>query len=281
MRPFAAALWNHAGKAKAFRRRCWNGRASHGRALEAFLLAVHAPREGLFNAAGQWHDHYMKRLGLAVVVALTWSLAARAQTVLSLSATGSVVTLPDEMEASLNVQQDAASAAAAQDAVNRLMAKALASARKVHGVTATTADYNVFQTQAPAYQATQTLNLTMAAAGGVPPPAFTNLAGQLQQDGLQLNSLDGELSASGADAASQAATIDALRRLRSEANAIAAALGDKVGEMKTITIDSNNQGPVMPGFAMAMKAAPPQAAPGPVTVQVTVEATIILTPAAQ
>ena len=30
----------------------------------------------------------------------------------------------------------------------------------------------------------------MAAPGGVPPSAFTNLVGQLQQDGLQLNSLD-------------------------------------------------------------------------------------------
>ncbi len=281
MRPFAAALWNYARQGKALRRGDWIGISGHGRELEAFLLAVHAHPAGLFKATGRWHDLVMRRLGLAVVLGLAWAGAARAQTVLSIAATGTVVTAPDEMEASLDVQKTAASAAAAQDAVNLLMAKALASARKVNGVAATTAGYNVFETQNAAYQASQTLNLTMAAPGGVPPPAFTNLVGALQQDGLQLNSLDGELSAAGADAASRAAVIDALQRLRSESNAVAAALGDKAGEIKTITIDSNNPGPVMPGLAMAMKAAAlPQSAPGPVTVQVTVEATILLTPRA-
>ncbi len=216
---------------------------------------------------------------MAVILGFAWIGAARAQTVLSLSATGSVDTAPDEMEASLVVVQTAQMAPAAQDAVNRLMAKALASARKVNGATATTAAYNVFQTQNQGYQASQTLNLTMPAPGGVPPSVFTKLVGELQQDGLQLNSLDGELSDAGEDAASQAATIDALHRLRSEANAVAASLGDKAGDIKTVTIDANNSGPIMPGRMMALAAAaPPQAAPGQVTVQVTVEATIALTP---
>lgn len=223
----------------------------------------------------------MWKLGLAVGLLLALPGAARAQTVLSLSATGTVITVPDQMEAALNVQASAPSAPAAQDALNRLMAKALASAGKVNAVAATTADYNVFQTQNSGYQASQTLNLIMAAPGGVPPPAFTNLVGALQQDGLQLNSLDGQLSAAGTDTAAQAATSDALRRLRAEANAIAATLGDKAGEIKTITVESNTPSPVMPGRMMAMAAAsPPQSAPGPVTVQVTVDATIILTPPA-
>ena len=103
----------------------------------------------------------------------------------------------------------------------------------------------------------------------------------LQHDGLQLNSLDGDLSAAGADAAAQAATTDALHRLQTQTNAIAATLGDKAGEIKTVTIDSNNPGPVMPRMmALQQGAAPPQSAPGPVTVQVTVEATILLTPRA-
>jgi uncharacterized protein YggE len=238
-------------------------------------------RQRLFNEAGRWQHPGMRKFGLAVILGLAWAGGARAQTVLSLSATGSVVTVPDQMEASLTVQESAVSASAAQDAVNRLMAKALASARKADGVTPTTAAYNVFQTQNQGYQASQTLNLTMAAPGGLPPAAFTNLIGALQQDGLQLNSLDGQISAAGADAASQAATADALRRLQAQAHAIAAALGDKAGEIKTLTVDSSNPGPIMPGRMLAMAAeAPPQSAPGPVTVQVTVEATIELTPLA-
>jgi predicted secreted protein len=238
-------------------------------------------RQGLVNGARRWHDLTMRKLGLAVVLGLAWIGAARAETVLSLSATGSAVGTPDEMQASLNVEESGATPPAAQDAVNRLMAKALDAARKVDGVIATTAGYNVFQTQNQGYQASQALNLIMAAPGGVPPAAFTKLIGQLQQDGLQLNSLDGQLSAAGTDAAAQAATTDALRRLRSQANAIAATLGDKAGEIKTVTIDANNPGPVMPGRMMAMATmAPPQSAPGPVTVQVTAEATIVLTPLA-
>lgn len=238
-------------------------------------------RQRLVNEAGQWQHPGMRKLGLAVILGLAWVGGARAQTVLSLTATGSVVTVPDEMEASLNVQESAAAAPAAQDSVNRLMAKALALTRRINGVTPTTAAYNVFQTQNQGFQASQTLNLAIAAPGGVPPAAFTNLIGVLQQDGLQLNSLDGQLSAAGADAASQAATADALRRLQAQAHAIATALGDKAGEIKTLTIDSNNPGPIMPGRMMAMAAeAPPQSAPGPVTVQVTVEATIELTPLA-
>lgn len=217
---------------------------------------------------------------MVVFFGLTLAGVARAETTLSLSATGSVAAVPDEMEASLTAQGSAATAATAQDTVNRLMAASLASARKINGVTATTAAYNVFQTQT-GYQASQTLNLTMPAPGGLPPPAFTNLIGQLQQKGLQLNSLDGQLSAAAADSASQAATTDALHRLRAEANAIAATLGDKPGEIKTVTIDPGDSGPVMPGCAMALQAAaPPQSAPGPVTIQVTVEATISLTPLA-
>ncbi len=193
--------------------------------------------------------------------------------------------MPDQMTASLNVQASAPTAAVAQAAVNKAMAKALAEARAVNGVTATTDSYSVQQTNAddsqkPVFQASQTLNLTMPAPGGTPAAAFTNLVGALQQQGLLLNTLDGQLSAAGADAASSQATVDALHRLRAEADAIAATLGDKVGEMKTISVDTNNGGPIMPGRMMMMKAEapPPQAAPGPVTIQVTVSATITLTP---
>jgi uncharacterized protein YggE len=210
---------------------------------------------------------------------------AHAQTLLHLSATGQVVVLPDQMVADFTVQETAPGAPAAQAAVNRLMAKALAAARAVPGVVATTSGYNVFQPDSdkPEYQASQTLDLTIPAQGGTPPPAFTDLAGRLQQDGLLLNTLDGQLSTQGADAANAAAVTDAIHRLRAEAAAIAATLGDKPGPIQVLTVDSGNPAPVMPGrmmMALQAQAPPPQAAPGPVTVQANIAAVVALTPLA-
>jgi len=257
--------------------------------LKTFMPFDHAEetprRQGLAKPAGPWQRPAMKRFAAAVIFTLIGAGMARAETILTLSATGTAVTMPDQMTASLDVQATAPTAAVAQAKVNKAMAKALADARAVNGVTATTESYSVQQTDAddsqkPVFQASQTLNLTMPAPGATPPAAFTNLVGALQQEGLLLNTLDGQLSAAGADAASKQATVDALHRLRAQADAIAATLGDKVGEIKTISIDANNPGPVMPGRMLMMAAAapPPQAAPGPVTIQVTASATIILTP---
>jgi uncharacterized protein YggE len=225
-----------------------------------------------------------------LIAAALWGFigigTARAETLLSLSATGTAITLPDEITASLNVQTTAKTAAAAQAGVNKTMAAALAAARALAGVTATTDSYSVSQNdpdntaQKPGYQASQALELTMPAPGGTPPDAFTNLVGKLQQDGLLLNGLDGQLSATGADEARRLATVDALHKLRTQADAVAATLGETAGGFKTLNVQTNGGGPIMPGLMMMKAAAapPPQAAPGPVTVQVSVDATILLTP---
>jgi uncharacterized protein YggE len=220
----------------------------------------------------------------AIMAVAPLAVAAPGDTVLTLSATGSVTVPPDQTVAALQAQASAPTAAQAQDAVNQLMATALSESRATPGVTAVSTDYSVSETDAvnnqkPSFQATQTLNLTIAAPGGAPPDAFTALVGKLQQQGLLLNTLDGQLSAAGADAARRTATTDALHRLQSDAAAIAAALGDKVGDIRTLSIDSGTPGPIAPRMMMlATAAAPPQAAPGPVTIQITAEATITLAP---
>jgi uncharacterized protein YggE len=224
---------------------------------------------------------------LAVVLVLAGLAGpAAAQTVLSLSATGTVLAAPDEITASLTVQASARQAATAQADVNKVMAKALAAARDVAGVTATTADYNVNQTNNDAgtvtgYQASQTLNLTMPAPGGTPPSAFTDLVGQLQNEGLLLNSLDGDLSPAGRQAAGTQAINAAIKQVQAQAACIAKTLGESVGPMKTLNVSLDNGGPVMPMRMMVMAApasAPPQAAPGPVSVSATVSAEIALAP---
>jgi uncharacterized protein YggE len=223
--------------------------------------------------------------GVFLVSALLSSPAA-AQTVLSLSGTGTVLAQPDEMVAGLTVQASAAGAAAAQADVNKVMAKALAAAKAVAGVVATTANYNVYQTTNDAgavtgYQASQTLNLTIPAPGGVPPAAFTALVGRLQDDGLLLNALEGDLSPAGSQQAGAQAVTLAIQQVQAQAAAIAKTLGQRVGVMKSLNVNTDNAGPPMPMrmLAMAAKApAPPQAAPGPVSVAASVSAEITLTP---
>ncbi len=209
--------------------------------------------------------------------------SAVAQTALTLSANGSATVAPDEMVGSLTVEVSAADAASAAAEANGLMARALAQARATAGVAATTADYQESETsdqngRPNGFQVSQTLNLTMAAPGGVPPIAFTTLVGRLQQEGLLLNQLDGELSAAGAAAAQRTALSNAIGQLQANAGAVAAILRERVGDFRTLDVSFGMPGPVMPerAMTMAVTAPPPQAAPGPVTVIVTVNAGIDL-----
>jgi uncharacterized protein len=223
-------------------------------------------------------------LGAAFVLGA--SNAAQAQTTLNLSANGTNTVDPDEVIASLDIQASSASAANAQASVNRQMKHALDAVKAVPGVIATTGNYSVYQNmpdnqaKSATYQASQGLQLTMMAPGGVPPDAFTALAGQLQQNGLLLNTLDGDLSSKGRELAQQAAVTDAIRQIQAQAAAVAATLGEHVGKIKSLTVDVNTPGPIIRAAPMAMMAAaspPPQAAPGKVTVQANVSATIDLT----
>ena len=214
--------------------------------------------------------------------------SAHAQTQLNLSANGSNAVDPDEIVASLDVQATSPNASTAQAGVNSAMKQALDAAHAVKGVTATTGSYNVNQNtsndaaQTTSYQASQSLQIVMESPGGAPPDAFTALTGRLQQAGLLLNSLDGELSDKGQSDAQQGAINDALRQIQAQAAAIASTLGERVGKIQTLSISVNMPGPLMRAAPMMMMAAtaspPPQAAPGQVTVQANVSATIGLMP---
>jgi uncharacterized protein YggE len=219
---------------------------------------------------------------------LLMSVGAQAQTVVTLSATGSEVVTPDEMDASLTAQSTSASAAVAQADVNRLMAEALRLSETVPGLHATTGQYGVNQIRADpnssriSYQASQDLRLVMHAASGSAPSAFTALVGQLQQNGLLLNSLEGDLSNSGEQAARKVAVVDAIDQILSEVSAIAAAVHLNVSDIKTLDVDASGGGPIEPmpmgAMALAMAPAPVEAVPDKVSVDVTVNETITLVP---
>lgn len=230
-----------------------------------------------------WQALFMRILMVVCIFCLGIGSAA-AQTNVTLSVTGTDVTQADQVVATLTAQTNAGTASAAQATLNRLMGKALAEAKVLAGVSAVTGSYNVAQIDSgdgakPQFQASQDITLTMPAPGGNPPAAFTQLAGQLQVQGLLMQSIGGSLSARGEDAARAAATVDGIHRLQAQAQAVAQTLGEVVGGITTLSLNSAYSGPVPMRAMVAMAAAPaPEISPGPVTVTVNIDATVALKP---
>ena len=229
----------------------------------------------------------MSRLLLLVPIMTALALPASAQTILSLTASGSASAPPDEAVAEFEIQATKPNAAAAQQAVNQAAAKALAAAKAVQGVTVTTGNYNTYavvqdQQTKPSFTAQQSLTLMQPAKGGVPDAAFSRLLGTLQSDGLLLTGLNGDLSPAGAKKLQSDATLDALAQLHDDAANIANALHKKVGALQSLSVDTSGRfappiGPRM--MAMAASAAPPQSAPDNMSATTRVSAKIELTPA--
>jgi predicted secreted protein len=168
--------------------------------------------------------------------------------------------------------------------VNAVMTKALTLAKAVPGVKVTTGGYGSYtvnpDNNAPQqFAAQQTLQLSIRAPAGAPPADFSNLIGTLQQDGLLLNALSGDLSDAGQRQAQQAAITDALAQIQAQASSIAASLHEQVGTIKSLNVNAAaNQGPrPMMMMAMAKDSAPaPQSAPDNVQVTASVTADIAL-----
>lgn len=216
----------------------------------------------------------------AMVAAATMLAAcgpALADTILHLDDTETVMAHPDELVATLRAEATAASAAAAQQAVNSAMAAALARARQVAGVTAATEGYTVWQpTQPQRWQASQTL--TLRSHDG---PALLTLVGELQQSGLATGELSWQLSREASRTARDQAMRDALSALRGRADEAAGLLGLRFESFRHVSIAMPQPGPIMPRAMMAMAAAaptPPSAQAEDIPVSATVDADAVLGP---
>jgi uncharacterized protein YggE len=224
-----------------------------------------------------------------VLLLLFLPLSAHAQTTLNLSATGQVMVTPDQIAASLTAQDNSYNAATAQNAVNAAMAAGLKLARALAGVKAVTESESVSPvtpdgaTGRVQYQASQQLDLTMPAQAGAPPPAFSALLGTLQNRGFLLQNYDGELSDQAQEAGEQAAIADAIRQIKEQARAVAAALGESFGRVETVNLNMPEGGPgpvafaaAAPGPMMARAFVAPSAAPANVQVSASVTAVVDL-----
>jgi predicted secreted protein len=217
------------------------------------------------------------------------AVPARAETLLRLSETATVMAHPDELNATLRAETVAASPAEAQRRVNATMADAMAAAKKAAGltwITVGTGGYFVGrvgptpQDRAEHWQASQSLELTSFDGA-----ALLKLVGELQQKGLAVTQLDWRLSDNATRAARTEATKKAIAALRGRADEAAALLDLRFGSFKEVRLDSPRPAPpftprvmMMAGAAASVPASPPNAEPADVSISATADADVQLLP---
>ena len=194
---------------------------------------------------------------LFVPLPLCSALAAEApQTLLSVTATGSVEATPPLLDAALTAQSEATDPATAQAEVNKIVAKALKQASAISQLHLAVLDYDVSES-APdnhhphLWTAQQSLSLR-----GTDSAALLKLAGQLQSEGMILRGLNWSFTSEDKAALEKKARDDAFAKLQQQARDSAHALGLHVDHFKTIRIDFSSPMPRMAMMAARMDSAP-------------------------
>jgi predicted secreted protein len=225
----------------------------------------------------------LSSLFLALLVA--WPLAgAGAQaplTRLYLQESASREVEQNVLVATLQAHADAASPAEAQAAVNEAMAAAVEQVRAEAEIRAATGSYSVYQrrdrdNQPVGWVAEQDLRLTSQ-----DPAALLELAGSLQEMGLNLVGLGWQVDDETRRKVQDELTIAAIATLRQRAQAIAESVDMQVANIDTLRVGGAMDGP-RPMMAMRAEmmadAPPPTALPDLETIQSQVEAEMTLSP---
>lgn len=226
----------------------------------------------------------------AAAIAIAISSAAPAQTlienaptpqpVVTISASASDSVVNDRMHAWLRAEADNADAVQAASDVNARMARALARAKAVPGVDASTAGYSSYQVteqNRPArWRVSQTLALESADFG-----ALSALVSKLQgTDGLLLSSLNFSVSPAARRTAEDALTREAIKSWQQRAQSAAQGFGASGWRTGRIAIQTNDFARPQPMFraggAAAASAAPVAVEAGTSDVTVTVSGEAIL-----
>jgi len=202
-------------------------------------------------------------------------------TLLRLSESAEVTRAPDEIRAALRFEARDATAAGAQAALNRVMAAALDTARKVEGVTPSTGPYRTWRQEDPVrWVAGQALNLRAADQA-----RLLELIGTLQGRGLTVGGMGYNLTRDTARTAQQEAASIALDAIRRRADAVASGMGMRVERIAEVTLDGSNaasarmMAPAPAPSPMGARAAPPPVAQADdVVVSALVSAVVVLAP---
>ena len=197
--------------------------------------------------------------GLVLLLCLA-APAARADTILHLSVTGSVTVMPDELVAQLTANVDAPTAGAAQAQVNQMVETALGAAKGLTAVTASTTQYSVWHEleRRDVWHASQGLALRSKDGGGL-----LGLVGTLQQDGLAVGSLGWQLSPAAAERSYEQAIGRAVDLLTERAGTVASLLHLTLQGFLSVTVGEDGDSPMQPLGEVRMMAMTPSAAPPP------------------
>jgi uncharacterized protein YggE len=179
---------------------------------------------------------------------------------LHLSATETSEIAPDKLMATISAMATKARALTAQQQVNALVAKIKALNDKAKGIKTAFQGYTVnFIDEKPPHGIAQ----QAVEVRGVNGDDVLNMVGQLQGEGLSITSLGWQVSQDRAQKAQRAATIEALHKLREEANDAASALGVEVDRFQHV--DLSEEPRVVPFMRGGMQMAAKVAMPTPVS----------------
>lgn len=195
------------------------------------------------------------------------------------SATATVAN--DRLQAWLRAEADQADPAAAANQVNAAMAKALARAKAVPGVTAQTSGYSTQQItekgRPTRWRVTQTLSITGSDFAAI----ATLLTRMQEQDGMLLSGMTFSLSTSAREQAERSLIQQAIRAWQTRAQVAASALGFDNWRAGHVNVQTSEPGRVFPMRAAPMSAAevaPVQVEAGVTDVTVTVSGDAVLEP---
>lgn len=210
-------------------------------------------------------------------------------TVLYVRETAIAAVPPDILTATLRAESRGEIPAKVQQAVNGTVGDALAKARTAADVTATTGSYRVYEAawptppvkgetpEKPLWVATQTLTLSSRM-----PDKLLDLAGQMQQSGLLLVDVQGEVGRALRHSTQEKLSKDALALLQAQAKAAAEAMGMKIVGYKSIRLEKGADiapvRPMMRVMAGAAAAPVPSAEPAEQQISVTAEGEVLLRP---
>jgi len=237
----------------------------------------------------------MKTSPILAAAAVLWMTAAATagaaaaqdalvpQPVVSVTASATAPLPNDRMQAWLRVEVDNPDPVAAANEVNTRMAKAIAHAKAVKGVDASTTAYTSYQfterNQPAKWRVSQTLALDSGDFG-----ALSALVSRIQsEDGLVLSGMSFSVSTAARRTAEDALTQQAIKSWQARAQAAAQGFGAPSWRTGRINIQAGDVARPQPymraAAAGAMAAAPVAAEAGNSDITVTVSGEVILEPA--
>jgi len=232
-------------------------------------------------------NHTLRAIGIALLLGVSTAHAQPAPpsdddaTVLHVSESAQRTVRQDRLTIELRAEATGPDAARVQAAINKRMEAALEAAGGIPAVRPETRGYWV-QQERPKDAAARWHGVQVLALISSDSPTLLKLTGELQQKGLVISSLNYDVAPETARALEDELTAQALQRLRQRIGLIANELKLELRNIRNLQVGNVSTGgqPPRPRLmtAMAAEAPPAAATPGETTLQVNVNADVVLLP---